>query len=168
MATTISALRVVLPSQGTLLDGDIDQTVLGERGTRPPEDPSSFLSDVTIDPLLQSFWSGFPCPPPWNQGLLLQANWSSCVGDAVGEKLKWILAERCNIPRDASDILSRPPSRGNGSGLGQNGGGGREEQDVGRESGEIECGTSCIVLVTVLCSCLILSALIAGVCIAYR
>ncbi|KAK7103159.1 uncharacterized protein [Littorina saxatilis] len=131
MSTTLSVLHVLMAGRDVRLPGDV---ILGHGGL------------PALDPTLQDFWSAFPCPPPWNHALLFRVNWTACVGQAVGERLKWFLADRCNIPHDGTRLLP--------------------EGDVGEE-GEEEleapetCAVPCIIMIAL--ACLVFSLLVAGV-----
>ncbi|ESO93646.1 hypothetical protein LOTGIDRAFT_232670 [Lottia gigantea] len=48
-----------------------------------------------LDPLLASFWEGFPCPPPWQSGLLQQLNFSGCLGTSIGQRIRSLMISRC-------------------------------------------------------------------------
>lgn len=96
MSTTLGVLHVLMADNEQLLGATLDPS---------SSTPSTFLSTTSqltswagLDPLLLDFWSAFPCPPPWNTALLFRVNWTACVGQAVGERLQWFLADRCNIP----------------------------------------------------------------------
>ena len=72
MSTTLTVLHVLLSS-----DND---AVAGGKGLlmTSPENSASLMTSRSsvlgsLDPLLVDFWSGFPCPPPWNTGLLFRS-----------------------------------------------------------------------------------------------
>lgn len=108
------------------------------------------LPAFDIDPVLANFWSAFPCPPPWNTALLFRVNWTACVGQAVGQRLQWFLADRCNIPIDGSRLLP------GGDGEGPAEGGGQEELEAPEA-----CAVPCIIMIAL--ACLVFSLLVAGV-----
>ena len=62
MSTTLSVLHVLMAGPGRDVDlpGAARDVILGAGGLPP------------LDPVLQDFWAGFPCPPPWNHGLLFR------------------------------------------------------------------------------------------------
>ncbi|XP_076464795.1 uncharacterized protein LOC143296650 [Babylonia areolata] len=117
----------------------------------------------SLDPVLVEFWSGFPCPPPWNEGLLFSLNWTSCVSQSVGVQLRGYLAHRCHIPL--------PPGVG---GAGTRGGGGAGTGVEGYErvsegAGGVVCDTACKALVSVFVSLFLVGVAIAvGVWICRR
>lgn len=110
-----------------------------------------------LDPILKDFWSGFPCPPPWNTGLLLKVNWTSCVGQAVGQRLMMFMADRCNIHLDSTTFgppgVGRDPTKGR-DGLGE------EATEGGVRK---TCDTACHVLL-VLLSVLVVVGVVAVTC----
>ncbi|XP_076442745.1 uncharacterized protein LOC143281421 [Babylonia areolata] len=96
MSTTLSVLHVLMAGPGRDVNLPAHDVIQGAGGL------------PGLDPLLQDFWSAFPCPPPWNHALLFRVNWTACVGQAVGERLKWFLADRCHIPHDGTRLLPVP------------------------------------------------------------
>ncbi|KAK6182183.1 hypothetical protein SNE40_009921 [Patella caerulea] len=49
-----------------------------------------------LDPILASFWEGFPCPPPWRSGILQHLNFSGCLGSSVGNRIRSLMLKRCS------------------------------------------------------------------------
>nr|KAG5703490.1 hypothetical protein BaRGS_020124 [Batillaria attramentaria] len=128
---------------------------------------SSLASLAGLDPLLADFWSAFPCPPPWNTALLFRVNWTACVGQAVGERLKWFLADRCNIPIDGS-IGDNGGSGGlDGGGDGQ-GGFGDQFGGGGSGDGSELCDTPCKILVSLFSILLVVGMVVTGILILHR
>ncbi|PVD25938.1 hypothetical protein C0Q70_13603 [Pomacea canaliculata] len=98
-----------------------------------------------------------PVPPPWNTGLLLKVNWTSCVGQAVGQRLMMFMADRCNIHLDSTTFgppgVGRDPTKGR-DGLGE------EATEGGVRK---TCDTACHVLL-VLLSVLVVVGVVAVTC----
>ena len=74
-----------------------------------------------------------------------RVNWTACVGQAVGERLKWFLADRCNIAHDGTGLLP-----------GEGGGDGEEELEAPEA-----CAAPCIIMIAL--ACLVFSLLVSGV-----
>ncbi|KAL8619933.1 hypothetical protein ACOMHN_015215 [Nucella lapillus] len=138
MSTTLSVLHVLMAGPGRDVNLPAHDIIHGGGG--PPG----------LDPRLQDFWSAFPCPPPWNHALLFRVNWTACVGQAVGERLKWFLADRCHIPHDGTRLLPVPGQEG-------------EEEEM--EAPEV-CSLPCIIIIALACLlfCLLIAAVVFCVC----
>ncbi|KAL8623852.1 hypothetical protein ACOMHN_002180 [Nucella lapillus] len=148
MSTTLSVLHV-------LMSGDRSHSLLMTSSTPTSlMTPSSLLA--SLDPALVDFWSGFPCPPPWNEALLYKVNWTSCVSQTVGERIRWFLAHRCHIPFNGT--LPRP------DGGGQGGGGG----DFGDYGDDEVCDMACKILVALFCFLFVVGVIVGGVCLLHR
>lgn len=139
MSTTLNVLHVLMGGHGRDVNLGEREIILGHDG-----DPQAAL-----DPALADFWSSFPCPPPWNHGLLFRVNWTACVGQAVGERLKWFMADRCNIRFDGSQLLPDDASEGGGQ---------QEEEEL--EPPEA-CSLPCIIMIAL--ASLVFVLLVAGV-----
>ncbi|XP_076464778.1 uncharacterized protein LOC143296632 [Babylonia areolata] len=170
MSTTLSVLHVLMMGGGPVAGGGegaggAGHLILPGAGGLPP-----------LDPLLRDFWSSFPCPPPWNHALLFRVNWTACVGRAVGRRLQWFLADRCNIPHDDLDFDldidllpfpggDRGPGRGEGKGVegadGEEDGGAGGGGEAGGGELEVpeECEASCVAMIAL--ACLVFSLLLA-------
>ncbi|KAL8579966.1 hypothetical protein ACOMHN_035109 [Nucella lapillus] len=160
MSATLSVLHVLMAGGPAGVGGAGGRLIIPGAGDLPP-----------LDPILMDFWSSFPCPPPWNRALLFRVNWTACVGQALGHRLQWLLADRCNIPHDVLDLdldidldlLPLPrdiPGVGQGDEIGAEGAG---EEEVDGEGGELEvpseCDASCVAMIAL--ACLVFSLLLA-------
>ncbi|KAK7103161.1 hypothetical protein V1264_018121 [Littorina saxatilis] len=158
MSTTLTVLHVLMSS---------GNDAMGDKLLMTSSSPSSLMTSSTtsslvasLDPILVDFWSAFPCPPPWNKGLLFSANWTSCVSQTVGERIKWFLADRCNIPHNQTHVIPGTDDTDSG---GDRGFGGYGE----REGGEA-CDLACKVLVGLFCFLFVVAVVVTGVVVLFR
>ncbi|XP_050406620.1 uncharacterized protein LOC126821978 [Patella vulgata] len=104
-----------------------------------------FMPKVDLDPLLLRYWENFPCPPPWNNGLLQQMNWTSCHGDEdVGAVLRDMMVEKCATYLNVRVVA----------------------KEVGRADFFQSCGIECKVIISA--ACLFLGVLSIIVISAFR
>ncbi|XP_046567099.1 uncharacterized protein LOC124275564 isoform X1 [Haliotis rubra] len=99
------------------------------------------MAEVYLDPLLRGFWEGFPCPPPWNTGLLHRVNWTGCLGENVGERVKLFMVDKCRIEVEDDE----PPLLDQGE---------RLETEI--------CATPCKVIIVLACV-LVVIVVLAGI-----
>ncbi|XP_076442746.1 uncharacterized protein LOC143281422 [Babylonia areolata] len=162
MSTTLAVLHV-------LVSGDRDSLLMTS------STPSSLMTSrptsslvASLDPVLVEFWSGFPCPPPWNEALLFKVNWTSCVSQTVGERIRWFLADRCNIPHNGTFPDPGGGGGGGGAGGGGGGGGGSGEGEGGFGEKEEVCDMACKLLVGLFCLLFVVGVVIGGACLLHR
>ncbi|XP_041353306.1 uncharacterized protein LOC121371463 [Gigantopelta aegis] len=91
------------------------------------------MAEKHLDPLLESFWRKFPCPPPWKPSLLEKVNWTGCVGESVGQQLKMFMVDKCRL-----DFGHDNASDGT-------------DDDLGEEMAPDPCDISCKVMVVMAC-----------------
>ena len=86
-----------------------------------------------------------------------RVNWTACVSETVGERIRWFLADRCNIAHNHSGILPGTDSGGGG------GFGGYGEQEGGEA-----CDMSCKILVGLFCTIFVIGVILGGVIVLHR
>ena len=71
MSTTLTVLRVLMSADHDTLGHDRLMSQAAASALMTSSSTSSMVA--SLDPVLVDFWSGFPCPPPWNEGLLFRS-----------------------------------------------------------------------------------------------
>ncbi|ESO96526.1 hypothetical protein LOTGIDRAFT_159942 [Lottia gigantea] len=70
------------------------------------------MPKIDLDPKLLNYWENFPCPPPWNNGLLYKVNWTNChVSQEVGVQLRDLMVEKCATYSNVQ-VVAREVGRG--------------------------------------------------------